>query len=97
MARRAFLARRVRRAKSLKTAAAVRFAQNSHPVLHVLRHAVVANDRPRVAQAATFALNHKAPQRVACFLDELRPYVVGLLLAPIVVGKRGERRFKRAS
>jgi hypothetical protein len=62
-----------------------------------LRNAVVAHDRPRVAQTATFALNHEAPQRVACFLHELRPCIVGLLLAPIVGGEGGERRFKRAS
>jgi hypothetical protein len=34
---------------------------------------------------------------VACFLHELRPCIVGLLLAPIVGGEGGERRFKRAS
>ena len=79
------------------TAAAKGSAENSHPVLHVLRHAVVAHDRPRVAQAATFALNHEAPKRVARLLHEFRPRVVGRLLPPVMIGERGKRRFKRAS
>jgi hypothetical protein len=87
---------RVRHAKRL-TDPPARPAEDSHPVLHVLRDAVVAHDWPRVTQAATFALDHEAPQGVARFLHELGPLVVSLLLAPIVVGERRERRFERAS
>ena len=97
MARRAGSLRVARPAREGLTTPPTRPAVDSHPVLHVLRNAIVAHDRPRVAQTATFALNHEAPQRVACLLDEFRPCVVGLLLAPIVVGEGGERRFKRAS
>jgi hypothetical protein len=79
------------------TAAAKGSAENSHAVLHVLRHAVVTHDRPRVAQAAAFALNHKAPKRVARLLHEFDPRIVGLVLAPVMIGERREGRFKRAS
>jgi hypothetical protein len=71
-------------------------AEDSHPVLHVSGDAIVAHDRPRVPQAAAFALNHEAPKRVACLLYEFRPHIVRFLLAPVVIGERGKRRFKRA-
>lgn len=79
------------------TAAAICSAGDSHPVLHVLRDAIVAHDRPRVPQAATFALDHEAPKRVARLLHELRPHIVSLLLAPVVIGECGKRRLERAS
>lgn len=72
-------------------------AENSHPILHLLRDAIVAHDRPRVSQAAAFALDQEAPKRVAGVPHQLCPRFVGSLPAPVVLGKRGERRFKGAA
>ena len=39
--------------------------ENAHAVLYFRRNAVLANDHPLVAKAASLALDNKAPQSVA--------------------------------
>ncbi len=46
---------------------------DAHPVLHLGRDAIIADDRPRIAQAAGLPLHYKAPQRVAGCGDEFCP------------------------
>ena len=72
-------------------------AENSHPILHLFRNAIVAHDRLRVPQATAFALDHEAPKCMACVPHQFCPRFVGLLIAPVVLGERGERCFKRAA
>src|SRR5580693_9682801 len=47
-------------------------AERAHSVVHLGGHAVVADHRPRIAQAERLALDHEAPQRVAGVADEAR-------------------------
>jgi hypothetical protein len=44
-------------------------AEHAHAISHFCRHAVLAKYQSLVAKAASFALDDKAPQRVACLLD----------------------------
>src|SRR5580704_6548426 len=71
-------------------------AERAHAVVHLRRNAIVADDRPRIAQADRLALDHEAPQRVAGVADEARPCRVLGAMAAVVFGERGERRFERA-
>jgi len=72
-------------------------AENSHPILHFLRDAIVAHDRPRVSQATAFALDQEAPKCMAGIPHQFRPRVVGHLPAAVVLGERGKRHFKGAA
>ena len=72
-------------------------AENSHPILHFLRDAIVAHDRPRVSQATAFALDQEAPKCMAGIPHQFRPRFVGPLPAAVVLGERGKRHFKDAA
>ena len=45
-------------------------AEGAHAVVHLGGNTIVADDRPRIAQAERLALDHEAPQRVAGVADE---------------------------
>jgi hypothetical protein len=72
--------------------------KNAHPVIHLGRDAIVAEHGFRIAQTNRFALDNKAPKRVARFGDQ--PGAGRVLLAAIaafVLGERRQRLFKRAA
>jgi hypothetical protein len=76
---------------------ALRAAKYPDPVLHLLRDPVVAHDRPRIAQAAAFPLNEKAPQSFAGVIDQLGPRLAGSSPIAVIFGQRGQRGFERAT
>ena len=69
----------------------------SHAILHLWRHPVIPHDSPRVAQAAAFALDDKAPQRLACFGDQFSTRLTGGLALAIVLTQSRERGFERSA
>lgn len=60
-----------------------------HPGINFGRDAIVADDRPRVAQATGLALDDKAPQRLAGLLHQLFAVHVSGGLCGIVFSQRG--------
>ena len=72
-------------------------AKRAHAVVHLGGHAIVADDRSRIAQAERLALDHKAPQCIAGVPDEAFAHRVLVAVAAIVFGQGGERCFERAS
>ena len=72
-------------------------AERAHAVVHLGGNAIVADDRPRIAQADRLALDHEAPQRVAGVADEAGASRVLGAVAAVVLGQGSERRFQRAS
>ena len=76
---------------------ALRAAKYPDPVLHLLRDPVVAHDRPRIAQAAAFPLNEKAPQSFAGVIDQLGPRLTGGSHIAVIFEQGGQRGFERAT
>jgi hypothetical protein len=85
-----------------------RFRRNAHAVSHFGGNSILADNQPLVAEAAGFALNDKAPQRVARLLNQLlakritrrgeRHRVFAALRAGAVVAGHGVKRaFERAA
>lgn len=68
-----------------------------HAILYFLRDPVIAHDRPRVMQAAAFALDDKAPQCLACFGDQFSTRRIGDLAVAIVLRQGRESGFERAA
>jgi hypothetical protein len=76
---------------------ALRAAKYPDPVLHLLRDPIVAHDRPRVAQAAAFPLNEKAPKSFAGVVDQLGPRLTGGSHIAVIFEQCGQRVFERAT
>jgi len=72
-------------------------AKNPHPVLHLLRAPIVAHDRPRVAQAAAFPLDEKAPKSFASVVDQFDPRLAKRSRIAIIFEQRRQRGFERAT
>ena len=74
--------------------------QHAHARLHLGRHAIVAHQLPRVAQAERLALHHEQPERVAGLRHQfapLAPRVRGQLARlGVEVAQRRERCLERA-
>src|SRR5579862_6550138 len=78
--------------RSGRTASA---AEHPHAILHFDGDAVVAHDRPWIAQSTGLALDHEAPQCVAGVLHQLAPLRSRLRIGAVVVPQRRERCFER--
>ena len=76
---------------------ALRAAKYPDPVLHLLRDPIVAHDWPRVAQAAAFPLNEKAPKSFGVVVDELGPRLTSGSHIAVIFEQRGQRGFERAA
>jgi hypothetical protein len=76
---------------------ALRAAKYPDPVLHLLRDPIVAHNWPRVAQAAAFPLNEKAPKSFAGVVDQLGPRLTGSSHIAVIFEQRGQRGFERAT
>jgi hypothetical protein len=72
-------------------------AKNPHPVLYLLRDPIVTHDRPRIAQAAAFALDNKAPKSFPGVVDQLGPRLTGRSRIAIIFEQRRQRGFERAT
>src|SRR5580693_3006014 len=72
-------------------------AEGAHAVVHFGGNAIVADDRPWIAQADRLALHHEAPQCVAGVADEGFARRVLRAVAAVVCGQGGEGGFERAS
>jgi hypothetical protein len=70
---------------------------DSHTILNVLWNPVIAHHRPRVAQAATFPLDDKVPQRVARLRNQFSARRVRSSAAAVVLAQGRERSLKRAA
>src|SRR5260370_29262018 len=76
---------------------ALRAAKYPDPVLHLLRNPIVAHNWPRVAQAAAFPLNEKAPKSFAGVVHQLAPRLTGSSHIAVIFERRAHRGFKRAT
>jgi hypothetical protein len=72
-------------------------AESPHAVLYLNGDAIVAHHRPRIAQATSFALDDKAPQRIARILHQPGAHRAALRVRLVVFGQIRKRGFKRPS
>ncbi len=63
--------------------------------MHLGGHAIVADHRPWVAQSNRLALDHEAPQRLAC-LRHKRRAAGASVMAGVAFCERSKRRFQGA-